>query len=95
MSDKISIELNTLLPILAKLNGSANVECNELGKKLSSEIMVALDPSTSRRIKYYRGWNVEFNSNTGKLDSPLLCLFNYNSVVELERAMDVAIARRG
>ena len=43
---------------------------------------------------YYRGWSVTRNPKTNKLESACLCLFNYSTVEDLERAIDRAIFLR-
>ena len=45
-------------------------------------------------LRYYRGWTIEFNPATENFQCPVLCLFNYASVKELETAADAAIERR-
>lgn len=45
-------------------------------------------------LRYYRGWTIEFSVKTEKFNSALLCLFNFNSVADLEKAMDRAIQYR-
>jgi len=45
-------------------------------------------------LRYYKGWTIQFSVAREKFDSPLLCLFNFHSVVDLEKAMDRAIEYR-
>jgi hypothetical protein len=45
-------------------------------------------------FKYYRGWDVQFSIKREKFDSPTLCLFNFNCVADLEKAIDRAIEYR-
>lgn len=45
-------------------------------------------------FKYYRGWTVQFNVAKECFDSPILCLFGFSSVKDLEKAIDRAILYR-
>ena len=45
-------------------------------------------------LRYYRGWRIEFSVKTERFDSPILCLFGFSSVADLEKAMDYALAMR-
>ena len=45
-------------------------------------------------FKYYRGWDIQFSVPREKFDSPILCLFNFASVADLEKAIDRAISYR-
>ncbi len=45
-------------------------------------------------LRYYKGWRIEFSVKTERFDSPVLGLFGFNSVVDLENAMDYALAIR-
>ena len=45
-------------------------------------------------LRYYKGWRIEFSVKTERFDSPILCLFGFSSVADLEKAMDYALARR-
>ena len=45
-------------------------------------------------LRYYRGWRIEFSVKTERFDSPILCLFGFSSVADLEKAMDYAIDQR-
>lgn len=56
-------------------------------------IVFAEEPE-SKRLKNYRGWDIQFNFRTHKLDSPTLCLYGFENVVAIERAIDAALIRR-
>lgn len=45
-------------------------------------------------LRYYRGWTIQFSVSREKFDCPILCLFNFNSIADLEKAMDRAIQYR-
>lgn len=45
-------------------------------------------------LRYYKGWSIVFDIRTETFQSPLLCLFNFSSVRDLETAMDFAILQR-
>jgi hypothetical protein len=45
-------------------------------------------------LRYYTGWRIEFSVKTERFDSPILCLFGFSSVADLEKAMDYAIDQR-
>ena len=45
-------------------------------------------------LRYYKGWRIEFSVKTERFDSPILCLFGFNSVADLEKAMDYALSIR-
>jgi hypothetical protein len=45
-------------------------------------------------LRYYKGWRIEFSVKTERFDSPILCLFGFSSVADLEKAMDYALAMR-
>ena len=45
-------------------------------------------------LRYYRGWTIEFTTATEKFNSPLLSLFGFVSVVELEKAIDCKLSKR-
>lgn len=45
-------------------------------------------------LRYYRGWDIEFTTRTEKFNSPLLCLYGFSSVVDLEKAIDYALEKR-
>lgn len=45
-------------------------------------------------LRYYKGWNIEFTTKTERFNSPILGLFGFNSVVDLENAMDYVLAIR-
>ena len=45
-------------------------------------------------FKYYRGWAIEFRVKTENFACPILSLFNFNSVCDLEKAIDRAIEYR-
>ena len=45
-------------------------------------------------LRYYKGWRIEFSVKTERFDSPILGLFGFNSVVDLENAMDYVLAIR-
>lgn len=46
-------------------------------------------------LRYYKGWDIEFVAATETFQSPLLCLYGFQSSKDLEKAMDFAIAKRG
>jgi len=45
-------------------------------------------------LRYYKGWNIEFSTKTEKFNCPILCLFGFNSVADLEKAIDFALVMR-
>ena len=45
-------------------------------------------------LRYYRGWTIEFTTATEKFNCPLLSLFGFVSVVELEKAIDCKLSKR-
>ena len=45
-------------------------------------------------LRCYRGWTIEFNAAREHFQCPFLCLFDFDSVKELEKAADLAIKRR-
>ena len=45
-------------------------------------------------LRYYKGWRIEFSVKTERFDSPILCLFGFSSVADLEKAMDYALEIR-
>ena len=45
-------------------------------------------------VKYYRGWTVEFKIKTERFNCPLLCLFGFLSIPDLEKAIDFALEIR-
>jgi hypothetical protein len=45
-------------------------------------------------LRYYKGWAILFSVKREKFDCPILCLFNFNSVADLEKAVDRAIEYR-
>ena len=45
-------------------------------------------------LRYYKGWRIEFSVKTERFDSPILCLFGFSSVADLEKAMDYALSIR-
>ena len=45
-------------------------------------------------LRYYRGWNIEFTTKTERFNSPILCLFGFSSVADLEKAIDYALEMR-
>ena len=45
-------------------------------------------------LRYYRGWTIQFSVRREKFDCPMFSLFNFNSVGDLEIAMDRAIQYR-
>jgi hypothetical protein len=45
-------------------------------------------------LRYHKGWTIQFSIKREKFDCPILCLFNFNSVAELETAIDYALVRR-
>ena len=45
-------------------------------------------------LRYHRGWTIEFTTATEKFNSPLLSLFGFVSVVELEKAIDCKLSKR-
>jgi hypothetical protein len=46
-------------------------------------------------LRYYKGWNIEFTTKTERFNSPILGLFGFSSVADLEKAMDYALATQG
>ena len=46
-------------------------------------------------LRYYKGWNIIFSTNTETFSSPILSLFGYSNTKDLEKAMDFAIEKRG
>lgn len=45
-------------------------------------------------LRYYKGWNIEFTTKTERFNSPILGLFGFSSVVDLEKAIDYALEMR-
>jgi hypothetical protein len=45
-------------------------------------------------LRYYKGWNVEFNVKTETFQSPILCLFGFSNVKDLELAIDNTVKLR-
>jgi hypothetical protein len=45
-------------------------------------------------LRYYKGWGIEFTTKTERFNSPLLCLFGFHSVADLEKAIDYALEMR-
>lgn len=45
-------------------------------------------------LRYYRGWTIQFSISREKFDCPMFCLFNFNSVADLEKAIDRSIEMR-
>lgn len=45
-------------------------------------------------LRYYNGWNIEFVTKTETFQSPVLNLFGFNSVKDLEKAIDYAVLKR-
>ena len=45
-------------------------------------------------LRYYKGWNIEFTTRTERFNSPVLSLYGFSSVVDLEKAIDYALERR-
>jgi len=58
------------------------------------KIEIDISAIDSIPLRYYRGWTIEFRIKTEKFDSPMLCLFGFNSVKELENAMDEVLKRK-
>ena len=45
-------------------------------------------------LRYYKGWEIEFTTRTERFNSPLLCLYGFASVHDLEIAIDYALENR-
>ncbi len=45
-------------------------------------------------LRYYKGWRIEFSVKTERFDSPILGLFGFSSVIDLEKAIDYALEMR-
>ena len=45
-------------------------------------------------LRYYKGWNIEFTTKTECFNSPILGLFGFCSVIDLEKAIDYALEMR-
>ncbi len=45
-------------------------------------------------LRYYKGWNIEFTTKTERFNSPILGLFGFSSVIDLEKAIDYALEMR-
>lgn len=45
-------------------------------------------------LRYYKGWNIEFTTKTERFNSPVLGLFGFSSVFDLEIAIDYALEMR-
>ena len=45
-------------------------------------------------LRYHRVWTIEFTTATEKFNSPLLSLFGFVYVVELEKAIDCKLSKR-
>jgi len=45
-------------------------------------------------LRYYKGWSIEFTTKTERFNSPILSLYGFSSVVDLEKAIDYALERR-
>jgi hypothetical protein len=45
-------------------------------------------------LRYYKGWEIQFTTRTERFNSPVLCLFGFSSVVDLEKAIDFALLKR-
>ncbi len=46
------------------------------------------------KLRYYKGWTIEFNIKTESFQCPLLNLFNFSCVRDLENAADIQIQNR-
>jgi len=56
------------------------------------EIDVATLPAIP--LRYYRGWQIEFNIKTESFQCPMFCLFGFSNARDLELAVDKAIETR-
>ena len=45
-------------------------------------------------LRYYKGWEIQFTTRTERFNSPVLCLFGFSSVIDLEKAIDFALLKR-
>ena len=45
-------------------------------------------------LRYYKGWTIEFHVRTENFACPILCLFNFSNVGDLEEAIDRSIKYR-
>ena len=45
-------------------------------------------------LRYYKGWDIEFTTRTERFNSPILCLYGFSSVADLEKAIDYALEMR-
>ena len=45
-------------------------------------------------LRYYKGWEIQFTTRTERFNSPVLCLFGFSSVIDLEKAIDFGLLKR-
>jgi hypothetical protein len=45
-------------------------------------------------LRYYKGWEIQFTTITERFNCPVLCLFGFSSVQDLEIAIDYALENR-
>lgn len=45
-------------------------------------------------LRYYKGWEIQFTTRTERFNSPVLGLFGFSSVIDLEKAIDFALLKR-
>jgi len=45
-------------------------------------------------LRYYKGWVIQFTTRTEKFNSPVLGLFGFSSIADLEKAIDYALEMR-
>lgn len=58
--------------------------------------LVGLDLSTlDIPLRYYRGWGLYFSVATESFNCPLLCLYGFSNVKDLEKAADRSLELRG
>ncbi len=38
-------------------------------------------------LRYYKGWNIEFTTKTERFNSPILGLFGFSSVIDIEKML--------
>lgn len=71
---------------------------NTLGsgkKPINNKMKLEIDTADlTIPLRYYKGWTIEFSTKTEKFNSPILCLFGFSSVCDLEKAIDYALEQR-
>lgn len=71
-------------------------KCAEsLAGKIDTNMKMEIDTADlTIPLRYYKGWNIEFTTKTERFNSPILGLFGFSSVIDLEKAIDYALEKR-